>query len=168
MSRQSMRSIIIFSLLVLSGCGTDWKIKDFLDEMNTIDTIQKPLSGSLSWYNHDAEQLLLGVNSDHNNYGRYEEYSQTTLQNAISQEKTVVLVVLDSACDDCLALDSDIRNSLSQLPDNLIILSIDMESAQELYAVEELDSVIYLSEFAEIRHVVQWEVTSLDTLLFYL
>lgn len=158
-------------VIVLSGCGTSSKVDKFLANYGDEQVIQKPIENYTGSDDSLSEQLLLegmaNVPSSED-YGEYTTYEKVALTNAVEDEKSVVLIVVDEGCDICKELEGSVSTSLSRIPSDVIIMKIEFTQAESLYGVKEMNSVIYLTTDGSVRYFSDGGIASMDNLLYYL
>lgn len=77
-----------------------------------------------------ADSMMNKVDSAMMKSGSYEMYSAEKL--ALANEGDVVLFFKASWCPTCRALDTDIKNNLSDIPEGVTILEIDYDQSSDL------------------------------------
>ncbi len=159
-------------VLVLAGCGTNSKVDKFISSYGDTDVIQKPIENFSGANNDDllSEQLLLWWASDTPNdgYGIYTDYTANELQSALSEDKNVVLVVVEPDCDNCTQLDQSMSTALSRIPVNVVVMRMSFAQAQSAYKVIEQNSVIYLNSDGSVKYVSDGGIRTVDNLVYYL
>lgn len=80
-------------------------------------------------FNGDSNQNTTEnpTNSTTQQSGNYQKYSKEKLAEA--EDKTVVLFFKATWCPSCLALDRNIKENLSSIPDDLLILEVPYDKA---------------------------------------
>lgn len=159
-------------IVLLSGCGTSSKVDNFLTSYSDADVIQKPIE-NFSWISDDllSEQLLLGwwdADFADDGYGVYIEYSDTALQNALNEQKRVVLIAFDENCDNCVSLDQSVSTALARIPSDVVVMKILFTQAQSLYSITEQNSVIYLNTDGSVRYLSDGGMSTIENIVYYL
>ena len=133
--------------------------------------IQQPIENYTGNSDSLSEQLFLNgwENSSSDGwYGEYTTFSWTELTEALGNAKRVVLTVFDDQCSNCKELDNDLSTALSRIPSDVVVMKIDFTEAKRLYAIKEMNSVIYLNPDGSVKYLSDGGITSMENLLYYL
>lgn len=157
-------------VIVLSGCGTNSKVDDFITNYNESEVIQKPIENYSGTSTSLSEELFLEWSTTETNegYGQYMEFSSDLLATSLQAKKRVVLVSFDEQCDNCVELDKDMSTALSRIPSDVVVMKIPFAQAQSLYKAKEQNSVIYLNADGSVKYLSDGGIRTVDNLVYYL
>jgi thiol-disulfide isomerase/thioredoxin len=97
----------------------------------------------------------------------YVVYDPTTVEKAAKEWKKVVLFFHASRCPSCRNLDSNIRQNVSQIPEDAIIYQVDYDTYSELkkmYGVRTQHTLVYLNSDLSMRSSSVWGQNIADIL----
>ena len=157
-------------MVILSGCGTNSKVDDFITNYNESEVIQKPIENYSGTSTSLSEELFLeGATTETNEwYGQYIEYSSDLLATSLQGKKRVVLISFDAQCDNCVQLDRDMSTALSRIPSDVVVMKLPFAQAQSLYQAKEHNSVIYLNVDGSVKYLSDGGIRTVDNLVYYL
>jgi thiol-disulfide isomerase/thioredoxin len=93
----------------------------------------------------------------------YQHHTQISVEDAVAQYDDVVLFFGASRCPLCRSLNSDIRENLDMIPEDLVIVTYDYDTAEdekEMYEVTSQHTLIYLDDDGEeMKRTVKQETT---------
>lgn len=150
--------LIAITLIVIAAGLWYWTTSDSMDK------VMKD-SSDMAMMDKDYDDQLESENMMEGSAGSYEKYDSAKLAKAESGD--VILFFRASWCPSCIALDTDIKNSLRDIPADVTILEVDYDNSTEL---KQKYGVTYQHTFVQVNEdgneLKQWSSSpTLESLL---
>jgi hypothetical protein len=164
-------SVVMISMIVVTGCTTSSKVDDFIQKAESEKIVTTTVSSSWTTDNQSDDLLIESSDVTDTTDGKrwiYKDYTTELAAQAKTDMKRLVIVVYDRSDDNTVKLDQAINTSLWRIPSDVLILKLDYAQAQQLYQVKNPNTVIYIDTTGKITYTSDGGIYTMDSLLYYL
>lgn len=141
-------SFALLSTFVVAGCTATQPTPS--DEQTT--TQEEVVTTQIDEQTAIQEEIVADTNDEVTNAWSYKEYTEQAVDQALADGKKVALFFHATRCPSCRALDKEINNNLSELPENTVTFKLDYDTQTELrqkYGVTMQHTIIVINENKE-------------------